>query len=71
MVDVLIGFFTLWIFPVYKLAKLQAEAQEKAKVPVEDNTVMYIVLCCIGLAIVTFAIAQSAINKLVKSSDGQ
>jgi len=70
-VDILLGFFTLWIIPAYKIAKLQMEAQLKTGLFMEDNTVIYIILCCFGLAIVVDAIAQSSINRIIEKGGGR
>jgi hypothetical protein len=60
-----IGLFTLWIYPAYKVAKLQMEALPKAGLQEEDNTLIYIILCVFGLAIVVDILVQSSINKMV------
>lgn len=56
----------IWSFVwSYQLGKNIATAQERQGVRVTDNSVMYVVLNFLGLVIVTYALAQSDVNKLV------
>jgi len=56
----------IWTFVwAYQLGKHIAEAQRQRGLLVSDNSVLYIVLTFFGLGIVTYALAQYDINKLV------
>ncbi|GAA3410579.1 DUF4234 domain-containing protein [Paenibacillus hodogayensis] len=49
----------------YQAAKQIGEAQRQRGMLVTDNSVLYLVLTFFGLGIVTYALAQSDVNKLV------
>jgi len=49
----------------YQIGKLVGEAQKQRGIPPTDNSVLYLVLTLLGLGIVTFALVQSDVNKMV------
>ena len=54
------------IYWAYKMGELVKKAQEKKKVPVSDNAVLYLILQLLGLGIVNYALIQSDLNNMVK-----
>lgn len=54
----------------YKIGKDIFEAQNKRNVPATDNSTVYLILQIFGLAIVTYCLAQSEVNKLAEGSNG-
>lgn len=64
VIDVVIGFFTLWIFSSYKMAKLENEANAKAGLPAEDKAMMYIILSVLMLSLVVDILTQLNLNKI-------
>lgn len=56
--------FPYFYYWVYKYGKKLAEAQRRVGLPVEDNSVLYIILAIFGLFIVDIAIMQSSANKV-------
>lgn len=52
------------IFWAYNIGKKMMEAQRKAGMIPNDNSILYIILSVLGLQIVVFAIVQSDINNL-------
>lgn len=49
----------------YQLGKNIAEAQRQRGLPSTDNSVLYLVVTLLGLGIVTHALAQLEVNKMV------
>ena len=68
-VDIIIGLVTMWVWPAYKFAQLESAANAKAGFPVEDKTIIYIILSVVGLSIVVDLLVQSNINKLVAAGN--
>jgi hypothetical protein len=56
--------FPYAIYWSYKFGKLMMEAQQKAGLTVEDNSILYLVLACFGLIIINMAIMQESANKI-------
>ena len=54
------------IYWAYKMGELVKKAQEKKKVPVSDNAVLYLILQLLGLGIVNYALIQSDLNNMAK-----
>ena len=52
------------IYWSYKYGKLIMEVQQRALLPVEDNSILYLVLAFFGLFIVDMAIMQDSVNKI-------
>ena len=50
----------------YKMGKKLYEAGKNANVDIADNSVLYIVLSVLGLAIVNYCLIQADLNKLVQ-----
>lgn len=50
---------------VYQVGKHIAEAQRQRYQYPSDNSVLYVILTLFGLGIVTYALVQSDVNKLV------
>lgn len=48
----------------YKYGQLIKEAQKKANIEVEDNSVLYVIIAVLGFFIVDMAIMQSSVNKV-------
>jgi hypothetical protein len=49
----------------YQVGQQMAEAQRQRGWPSSDNSVLYLVLTIFGLGIVTYALVQSDVNKMV------
>lgn len=56
--------FPYAIYWFYKYGKLLSEAQRRAGLPAEDNSVLFIILSIFGLSIINIAIMQSSANKI-------
>ncbi len=65
-VDLLLSIicFPYAIYWMYKYGKVLTEAQKKAGLPAEDNSILYVILSFFGLAIVSAAIMQAEMNKI-------
>lgn len=57
------GIYTLFWY--YQLGKQLQQAQQNAGLPSSDDSLIYLILGVFGLGIVSMAIAQSNVNKLV------
>lgn len=49
----------------YQIGKQIGDAQRQRGMPASDNSVLYLILTFFGLGIVTYALVQSDVNKLV------
>lgn len=56
--------FPFIIYWSYKYGKLLTEAQEKAALPLEDNSLLYLILAMCGLFVVVMAIMQDSVNRV-------
>ena len=52
-----------YFYWAYLMGKAINEANIKANKPANDNSTLYLILSILGLGIVTYALAQSEINK--------
>jgi len=52
------------IYWIYKYSKLIFEAQQRVNIPGDDNAVLNLILCFVGLSFVSLAIIQSSLNKV-------
>gem|GEM_PF-222478 len=59
--------FPYLIYWSYKYGRLLMEAQKKAGLPAEDNSVLHLVLALLGLFVVNMPIMQDALNKIWRS----
>lgn len=50
----------------YKMAKMLQDAQTKNNLPANDNTIMYVILHLVGLAIVNYCLMQNDLNSITK-----
>ena len=50
----------------YQMGKRIATAQSKRNLPVNDNSVLYLVLCLLGFAIVNYVLIQNDLNNLAE-----
>ena len=48
----------------YKMGELMKTAQEAKKLPVKDNSVLYLILNLFGFGIITYALIQSDLNAI-------
>ncbi|MCX7714293.1 MAG: DUF4234 domain-containing protein [Clostridia bacterium] len=53
-----------WIYVLYRYCQNITEAQRRAGIMPEDNSVAVLLLCIFGLGIVAVAIMQSSINRV-------
>lgn len=51
----------------YQMGKAISEAQKDANIPSSDNSVLYIILRIFGLSIVSYALMQNDLNKMVQN----
>ena len=56
--------FPYYIYWLYKVAKLIAEMQAKAGLPVQDDSTLYIVLAVFGVGFVCPAMIQTKLNEI-------
>ena len=56
------------LYWAYKMGELMKIAQEKNKLPVKDNAVLYVILQLFGLGIIIYALVQSDLNAIADSS---
>ena len=54
------------IYWAYRVGQMTAKAQSDRKMPVKDNSVMYIILSVVGLSIVVYALVQNDLNEMIK-----
>ena len=52
------------IYWAYKMGELMKTAQEAKKLPVKDNSVLYLILNLFGFSIITYALIQSDLNAI-------
>ena len=62
------GIYTL--FWNYNIGKKMYTAQVRQGVPATDNSLIYLLLSIFGFGIITYAIVQSDINKIVEGNYG-
>ena len=66
---ILLGILTCGIYTIYwwyQTGKRLHAAGNKYGVPIDDNSVLYLVFSLFGLAIVSFCLVQSDLNKLAE-----
>ena len=51
------------IYWIYKMGKTISEAGSKHGIEIQDNSVLYLILCLIGLGIVDYCLIQNDLNK--------
>ncbi len=56
--------FPYIVYWSYKYGKLMMDAQNKASLPADDNSLLYLILAILGLFIVNMAILQDSINQV-------
>ena len=54
------------IYWAYKIGQLTAKAQADKKMPVKDNSMIYLILSIFGLSIVVYALVQNDLNEMIK-----
>lgn len=52
---------------MYKVGKNLETAQSKSGMVASDNSILYLILAIVGLSIVSFALMQDSINKIIDS----
>lgn len=68
-VSFLLTLITCGIFGIYwayKMGELMKKAQEKHKVPVKDNSILYLIFDVIGLSIVDYVLIQNDLNVIAE-----
>lgn len=58
------------IYWAYKMGKTLAMAKQKANLPVEDNSVLYLILQLFGLGIINYALMQNELNHFAGKEAG-
>ncbi len=54
------------IYWAYKMGKTLMAAKQKNNLPVEDNSVLYLVLQFLGLGIINYALMQNDLNQIAR-----
>ena len=57
------------LFWSYEMGKKMYTAQERAGVPANDNSILYLVLTLFGVGIIAYAIIQSDINEILERAN--
>jgi len=66
--DILLGIVTCgfyFYYVYYKMGKLESNTYRNFGMPPKDDSILYVILGIFGLAIVTYAIVQDNLNKLI------
>lgn len=58
------------IYWAYKIGEMTKVAQEKNKLPVKDNSILYLVLELFGLGIIVYALVQNDMNQITNVKKG-
>ena len=58
------------LYWAYKMGKMIEQAQTKRGMVAKDNSVLYLVLELVGLAIVAYALMQNDLNEIANSQTG-
>lgn len=69
--EVLLSVITCGIYAIYwmyKYGKYITNCQEQAGLPIEDNSIVYVLLAAFGLSIVNMGLMQNAMNLVIDAS---
>lgn len=69
--EVVLCIITLGIYGIYwmyKYGKLIANCQEKYNLPIEDNSIIYLILAIFDLSIVNVGLMQNQLNNIIDAS---
>ena len=58
------------IYWAYKMGKTIMMAKQKANLPAEDNSVLYLILQFVGLGIINYALMQNELNQFAGKETG-
>ena len=58
------------LYWAYKMGKTLAMAQQNNNLPVEDNSVLYLILQLVGLGIINYALMQNTLNQIARGKAG-
>ena len=56
------------IYWAYQVAKLLEKAGQNKNIQISDNSILYIILCLLGLSIVNYALMQNDLNLIIRSN---
>lgn len=56
------------IYWAYQMAKLLETAGQKHNAQISDNSILYIILCLLGLSIVNYALMQNDLNQIIRTN---
>jgi len=68
VIEVILCFVTFGIYSiywVYKYGKLVVKCQEKYNMPIEDNSILYLILSIFDLSIINIGLMQSQLNNII------
>jgi len=61
-----LGLYT--IYWMYKYGKLLVKCQEELDLPIEDNAILYLILCIFNFSIIDVGIMQNQLNVIIDAN---
>lgn len=58
------------VYWAYKMGKALMTVKQKNNFPVEDNSILYLILQLLGFGIINYALMQNELNQIIRHENG-